>query len=73
MRNSFPIGLESRGGDSTIDLWRRDSFRRQVFRRIFWQEKYCSEFLNPTWTDLSRDWYEDEPADSKRALGRGET
>jgi putative endonuclease len=31
------------------------------------------ESLNPTWTDLSRDWYEYEPADYKRALDRMET
>ncbi len=31
------------------------------------------ELLNPTWTDLSRDWYEYEPADYKRALDRMET
>ena len=31
------------------------------------------ESLNPTWTDLSRDWYEYEPADYKRALDRKET
>ncbi len=31
------------------------------------------ESLNPTWTDLSCDWYEYEPADYKRALDRMET
>jgi putative endonuclease len=30
------------------------------------------ELVNPTWTDLSRDWYEYEPADYKRALDRSE-
>ena len=28
------------------------------------------EFMNPTWTDLSREWYEYEPADYCRALDR---
>ena len=31
------------------------------------------ESLNPTWTDLSRGWYEYEPADYKRVLDRMET
>ena len=26
------------------------------------------ESINPTWADLSRDWYEYEPADYRRAL-----
>ena len=26
------------------------------------------ESINPTWTDLSRDWYEYEPADYRRTL-----
>ncbi len=30
------------------------------------------ESMNPTWTDLSRDWYEYEPADYSRALDRSE-
>jgi predicted methyltransferase len=28
------------------------------------------ESVNPVWTDLSRDWYEYEPADYGRALDR---
>ncbi len=28
------------------------------------------ELENPTWVDLSRDWYEYEPADFRRALDR---
>jgi putative endonuclease len=28
------------------------------------------ESANPTWTDLSRDWYDLEPADYRRALDR---
>jgi putative endonuclease len=28
------------------------------------------ESINPVWTDLSRDWYEYEPADYGRALDR---
>lgn len=28
------------------------------------------ESVNPAWTDLSRDWYEYEPADYRRALDR---
>ena len=28
------------------------------------------ESMNPAWTDLSRDWYECEPADYRRALDR---
>ena len=28
------------------------------------------ESMNPIWNDLSRDWYEDEPADFRRALDR---
>jgi len=28
------------------------------------------EAMNPTWTDLSRDWYGYEPADYRRALDR---
>jgi len=28
------------------------------------------ESTNPVWTDLSRDWYECEPADYRRALDR---
>ena len=28
------------------------------------------EKQNPTWQDLSRDWYDLEPADQKRAAGR---
>lgn len=28
------------------------------------------ESANPTWTDLSREWYEYEPADYRRALDR---
>jgi putative endonuclease len=28
------------------------------------------ESVNPTWADLSRDWYEVEPADYRRALDR---
>jgi putative endonuclease len=28
------------------------------------------EATNPTWTDLSRDWYDCEPADYRRALDR---
>ena len=31
------------------------------------------ESTNPTWTDLSRDWYDCEPADYRRALDRMET
>jgi putative endonuclease len=31
------------------------------------------ESLNPTWIDLSRDWYEYEPADFRRALDRWNT
>jgi putative endonuclease len=28
------------------------------------------ESVNPTWDDLSRDWYDCEPADYRRALNR---
>ena len=28
------------------------------------------EAMNPVWTDLSRDWYDYEPADYRRALDR---
>ncbi len=28
------------------------------------------EAVNPTWADLSRDWYDAEPADYKRAIDR---
>jgi putative endonuclease len=28
------------------------------------------ESINPAWTDLSRNWYDCEPADSRRALDR---
>ena len=28
------------------------------------------ESVNPAWTDLSRDWYDYEPADYRRALDR---
>ncbi len=28
------------------------------------------ESINPVWTDLSRDWYDYEPADYRRALDR---
>jgi putative endonuclease len=28
------------------------------------------EGMNPTWADLSRDWYDIEPADYRRALDR---
>jgi putative endonuclease len=28
------------------------------------------ELANPTWVDLSRDWYDCEPADFRRALDR---
>jgi putative endonuclease len=28
------------------------------------------ESVNPTWTDLSRNWYDVEPADYRRALDR---
>jgi putative endonuclease len=28
------------------------------------------ESANPTWADLSRDWYDLEPADYRRALDR---
>jgi putative endonuclease len=28
------------------------------------------ERINPTWSDLSRDWFEYEPADYKRATDR---
>jgi putative endonuclease len=31
------------------------------------------ESSNPGWIDLSRDWYEYEPADYRRALGRMES
>jgi putative endonuclease len=31
------------------------------------------EKTNPVWVDLSRDWYDAEPADWKRALGRMDT
>lgn len=31
------------------------------------------ESVNPTWIDLSRDWYEYEPADYRRALDRMES
>jgi putative endonuclease len=31
------------------------------------------EATNPTWADLSRDWYDYEPADYRRALDRSET
>ena len=31
------------------------------------------ESLNPAWIDLSRDWYECEPADYRRALDRMNT
>ena len=30
------------------------------------------ESTNPAWVDLSRDWYECEPADYRRALDRFE-
>jgi putative endonuclease len=30
------------------------------------------ESINPVWTDLSRDWYDYEPADYRRALDRME-
>ena len=32
-----------------------------------------SESANPTWADLSREWYEYEPADYRRALDRMNT
>jgi putative endonuclease len=31
------------------------------------------ESANPTWEDLSRDWYEYEPADYRRALDQFES
>ncbi|MDR3738623.1 MAG: GIY-YIG nuclease family protein [Terracidiphilus sp.] len=31
------------------------------------------EAVNPTWVDLSREWYDVEPADYKRALDRMDT
>ncbi|HEV2133846.1 MAG TPA: hypothetical protein VGR47_06245 [Terracidiphilus sp.] len=31
------------------------------------------ESANPAWVDLSRDWYEYEPADYRRAIGRMES
>jgi len=31
------------------------------------------EAANPAWTDISRDWYEYEPADYRRALDRIES
>jgi len=31
------------------------------------------ESVNPAWIDLSRDWYEYEPADYRRALDRMDT
>jgi putative endonuclease len=31
------------------------------------------EAANPTWTDLSRNWYDLEPADYRRALDRMDT
>jgi len=31
------------------------------------------ESVNPTWTDLSRNWYDCEPADYRRALDRMDT
>ena len=31
------------------------------------------ESVNPAWVDLSRDWYDVEPADYRRALDRMET
>ena len=31
------------------------------------------EKVNPTWVDLSRDWYEYEPTDYRRALDRMES
>ena len=30
------------------------------------------ESVNPTWVDLSRDWYDVEPADYRRAISRME-
>ena len=30
------------------------------------------ESVNPAWIDLSRDWYDVEPADYRRAIGRME-
>ena len=56
--------------------WReRDGFTAKYnCDRLVWfeghQEIAPIEGMNPAWMDLSRDWYDYEPADYRRALDR---
>jgi hypothetical protein len=55
-RRSLGYGLYVRGGYSKG--WRRSKKIALI------------ESANPSWTDLSREWYDVEPADYRRALDR---
>jgi putative endonuclease len=48
-----------------------DAIQREKELKGWRREKKISliEQTNPTWQDLNRDWYDYEPADSRRALG----
>jgi putative endonuclease len=50
----------------------RDAIAREKQVKHWRREKKIAliEKLNPAWVDLSRDWYDVEPADWKRAMGR---
>ena len=50
----------------------RDAIAREKQVKHWRREKKIAliEKMNPAWVDLSRDWYDVEPADWKRAMGR---
>ena len=52
------------------DVWRAIAREKELkgWRRS--KKIALIESVNPTWTDLSRDWYDCEPADYRRALDR---
>jgi putative endonuclease len=50
--------LDAIAREKQVKHWRRE-------KKIALIEK-----MNPTWTDLSKDWYDVEPADLKRATDR---
>ncbi len=52
-----------------------DTIQREKELKGWRREKKINliEQTNPTWQDLSRDWYEYEPADYQRALDRMNT
>jgi putative endonuclease len=59
--------------ESFQDIAMADARERQLKGWTRAKKSALIEKVNPTWADLSRDWYEYEPADYKRALDRMNT